>query len=1314
MQETHLGHELKQLRGKLALTQADLGDRLGVSSVTVARWENGDRGCSKAMLEKIRRLSKKVSIADVLPEDLARLSPTDALRVFQHLFFAESDRAGIPPTRRHITLKESTADGGVDAWIDPGVGRTLTELPFCGGTHFQIKSGSSFKPWQKPQIKKELFKSREPSKSSLGKAVLKSLEENGCYCLVTFGHSLTKPQRDNAFALFRSFFSECGFPNARIEILDQANLIDLLSRYPSLCVNVRGHRGGRYRFFDEWELDPELRRAFFLGEAQQQLLNTIREMLRGNTFRHVRIFGEPGLGKTRLVLESLSSNDLKPFVVYFDSPDTLQGSDLFNTILRRDDGRLSLLVVDDCSPEQCRSIWRQVLPYCDRIRLVTIDHDCEPISDAQMRSIECPSLEHEKIEAILQQYGIGEIDASRWVEMCSGSPRMAHLIGENHKNSTTDALATISTTDCWQRIISACARDHAETDLVFRVLRHLALFEKFGYERPVHAEADFIFDWVHKTSPDLHRAQFDSIIGHLRKKRILQGTHTLFIVPRALQVYLWTQFWERDASRFNLPEFFNSLPSSLVRWFTANFKFAHRSERARRAIVDLLSDQTGIQIADLLGSEEGCKFIADLAEADPVSTVRALGKTLRTWSKDKILIFTEGRQHIVWALEKCAVWPETFHDSARQLAILASGENASNGNNSTGVFRELFSLAYGPAASTEVAPAERWRILESLLESSDPNERLLAANACDSALITYHSGRMIGAEHQGLRPTAKLWLPKSRKELIEAYRHVWKLLANQANRVDGDERKLVVDILIRRSTELLSRVPPLVKDIEHTVLTLLEDKATDLRLLVRNLQWLKRHGKLLTPRARRCAMTIERRIAGTTFRTKLRRLVLLSDPFDDYGPDGEREGLLEKKIELLASACVDRNKRLVPLLSELVCEHGYNLALFGEYLGRLDESLSLLQPMTTARKDASVDGNEILLGRYLHGIRLRGDVTWENSVLSWLSEERGYDIVTSLSCYAGFTHTIIQKLLTGIDSSKLSLVGLLRSVTYSVDVKDLPDHSVRVLLERSLTAQDRDTVVGALQLAERWYDKDASEDRLPHDVISALVRNAAAVYNSHNQDLDWIFQYWVRRIMPLGSTTAIELLRTFLMKCEDWRFELHFKHSMTNGLLVDIVTAQPKNAWTVFMSFLGNTSSHLARNLQRWLSPSGFGDEHALITEFPECAVIDWALEDPEDRAPYLARVLPTEIAKSGPGKLTRECLLRFGHLDDFRRSLLSHFQFGGYQGPASKHYSDLRETARGWLAEESALAVREWLEWYIDSLTHQIEREKIQEERDF
>ena len=113
-----------------------------------------------------------------------------------------------------------------------------------GSFHFQIKCGKAYKPWQASQVRKELFGSAKaaPSKVNLGQAVRDCMDSGGTYILVTFGHDLTPRNHTTAAKLLRKNFHACGYKDAAVMVWGQGQLVQMVERYPSLCLDL-GDRG---------------------------------------------------------------------------------------------------------------------------------------------------------------------------------------------------------------------------------------------------------------------------------------------------------------------------------------------------------------------------------------------------------------------------------------------------------------------------------------------------------------------------------------------------------------------------------------------------------------------------------------------------------------------------------------------------------------------------------------------------------------------------------------------------------------------------------------------------------------------------------------------------------------------------------------------------------------------------------------------------------------------------------------------------------------------------------------------------------------
>jgi hypothetical protein len=139
---------------------------------------------------------------------------------------------------------------------------------------------------------------------------------------------------------------------------------------------------------------------------------------------HVRLIGEPGIGKTRLVLETLRIADLSPLVLYADRGSKIDGS-VMSAIRAANDARI-VLVVDECGPELRSDLMRNFGGIGPTLKIVSIYQDTEDgdrTSDYRLFNV--PALPTEEIEAILKTYGVEPADAKGWAEMCDGSPRVA-------------------------------------------------------------------------------------------------------------------------------------------------------------------------------------------------------------------------------------------------------------------------------------------------------------------------------------------------------------------------------------------------------------------------------------------------------------------------------------------------------------------------------------------------------------------------------------------------------------------------------------------------------------------------------------------------------------------------------------------------------------------------------------------------------------------------------------------------------------------------------------------------------------------------
>ncbi|NIV38024.1 MAG: hypothetical protein GWN58_54005, partial [Anaerolineae bacterium] len=198
----------------------------------------------------------------------------------------------------------TVADGGIDAEVDAPLDALVPADCFLtpGLTGFQLKSGSSFKPWTASSIRDELI----GSTGKLFPEVARLTEKRGRYVVVCTGHDLTPQQRNDACEHIVRVFASAGVPDysSLVDVLGASQLSMYAERYPGIAALLTFETIHEAWVFEEWDRDAHMSNSFVPASEQAELISQIRAGIEGDT-KHIRVLGEPGLGKTRMVLEAL-------------------------------------------------------------------------------------------------------------------------------------------------------------------------------------------------------------------------------------------------------------------------------------------------------------------------------------------------------------------------------------------------------------------------------------------------------------------------------------------------------------------------------------------------------------------------------------------------------------------------------------------------------------------------------------------------------------------------------------------------------------------------------------------------------------------------------------------------------------------------------------------------------------------------------------------------------------------------------------------------------------------------------------------------
>ena len=997
-----------------------------------------------------------------------------------------------------------------------------------------------------------------------------------------------------------------------------------------------------------------------------------------------------------------------------------------NEILKADNTFSAILIIDECNQDSRSYIWNKLRHRGPRIKLITIYNDYEEKAGG-IDYYDAPPLDNEQICSIIHDYiTVSDAGANRWAELCSGSPRVAHVIGENLVNHPEDLLKPPGTVDIWERyIVAGDDPDSEQTEQRRLVLQYLALFKRFGYERSVASEAEAIANKIAEADNRITKHQFQSIISQLRARKILQGDFTLYITPKALHIKLWEQWWEIHHTTFNLETFIQDLEPELIESFYDMFVYAAESEVALRVVKELLGPNGPFRDDAYLKTRLGSRFFMALTEADPEAALRCLRQTIGTWDKETLLEFTDGRRSVIWALERIAIWRKLFPDAARLLLALGEAENERISNNASGVFAELFSLGPGAVAPTEASPVERLPILKEAFASGSKERRTLAIKACCEGLIPDHFSRISGAEYQGIRKEPDLWQPKNYAEWQEAYRSLWQLLSEQLERLPEDERKEAVGILLGYAGSL-GRIPDLGDMVANTVKAIVENRYASEKQIIEAISQILFHddsyaeSKGLPAKIRQRFEQIRDDLIGSDFHSLMQRYVGMDLIADELLEHKDGVDQIQPHLETLARQSMDNPAFLDSELSWLVTNKAENGNRFGYELGKIDESLSLLPMLLDAQRNAADNASAYFLGGYFHAIFDRDSTLWEQQLDALCEDTALNAIVPSLTAYSGLTDRAGLRILKLAENGTINIndFGLL---IYQNAIANLSAGIFNAWIEFLLSHKDRSTIDLALKLFYNYYVSRNSELTLPRELTFRLLSHPELFKESesyrYNPMTDF---YWTKTanvllcLYPQKALALVQLMLAFFGKDRT----IFGAFSQSCEFLTETTKKYPVEIWrhvSALLSDRDNFSRTMA--IGKWLREADLSETEkgkGTLTLIPREKIWEWVDEDVENRAWYLASnfVPKTLLREEWHDSLARNLLIRYGNREDVRNTLISNYSTEGFWGPASLYYEGKRQKLIDIKNIDSDERVNDWINEYILFLEVQIENAKIREER--
>jgi hypothetical protein len=1094
-------------------------------------------------------------------------------------------------------------------------------------------------------------------------------------------------------------------PSDRIEILDAATLVSfLVARQPE------GGRIARWaeRFrllpllhsLDEWRAQHAADRAepTFADDAKRaalhdDLLAFIRSASVAPTDLAAWLVGPPGVGKTRLVIETLASDPAvaQRVRVAWSYEEALDAFTNGRLLVRHPN---IALVVDDCPTievDSLAALFRAAAGPHSSARLLVITPASEHMLKEAKLSPRWTLVPLER--AAMETLAAGELGAATEPEkvheiarLSEGYPWFVTLLAREAiavgrlPQDLREAMKWVLASR-WEatdgpsldRLRLRRARCLLATTLTRRVdWANISVSDRDNIARAVGLEGG---------------QELLDVALECGKRGILrrtQGWRFKYVTPLVLEreVIAWLLHPDggpdpggRTLAQYGknyLDDFFATLAQlELPRELVAGI-----AQVGLRELTNAPADWSSLSSAGLL--EARLRFVARHA---PGATARELRRRIDASTLDELRARTDIRRGLMFALEELGTREDAFEDAEAALFRLAQAENEAYANNATETWASLFSVELN---ATPRSLAQRLRLLERRALDPDPEARAVAIKGIQAMIAT----RVFRLAHETVDGA---WPTPAPKEARQARARAWELLAGlfadpelavatAAKRAALDELRGAIQAEVGR--EAMAEMATRIGAFSEAERVKLRDVLAEVRAY--EAEWLSAGDE--------CLKHLEDLLVPTSFRERLRQrvgswgLVELredDDVLDDALDDSiAREGL----------------KGDIPIKQELdwlISDEAVRAHLFAYALGRCDERGELLPTLRERAKAwRTAWRGRVVFARYLGGWAQAGRSAEADAVLRDLrldAEEASVLalVVIELGATDERLACIERAAREGLlDAACVQELGRRRQWLSRVSEEAFSSF-VGVLVEGAAVEH----AAAALELmVNHVKENPASGAALRQPMLRALERLAP---NRLQGMTDFYWERGARLLIKGGDVTRVAELAVISIEC-------------SNGANV--------HTWKALHAVAERDPPATFRAVARALEVPGPAAGRLLLAfkfhrmsfAWPADEVLAWVGDD-ERRGRAAATLVRQRTAELNP--VVRSLVKRFGPRSSVANEILARMHStDGLVPSLAEHDAEELERARGWLADPDP-DIRAFAQRAVESLKMSHEQHAAYEE---
>lgn len=1206
----------------------------------------------------------------VTQDDIECLNPHQFADVLNKLLRAEAALRSVPQAQVLTSDRIFDRDLGGDALVEnvpAGAGEWIPE----GSSLWQFKSGKVEKRHIETEFRKE--------------GVIEAITGGATYCLM-LGRGYGSIALKNRRTLVSELFEKLGL-EPRCSILSPAHIALWASSHPAIAQLPYFNKpfGGLW-LLEELEMERVHEIPYVPDESREEILRSLQHNLRQPlNLPAFRIEAHPGVGKTRLLIETLRHEEFRWRVLYASLPDDIP-NDFFPYIARNQDVHI-ILVVEGCSEDHHRRLQDKVGRCHGRLALITLgpltaitesgegqfEHRLNPLSDKAIETIileTSPSIPREKVSTLAR--------------IADGYPRLAVIIARNIalRPELTSAGDLLRASEMRIELTRLIGLDSEEQ----HALQAVSILTRVGWEDVLKVEGQVIAELF---SIPWRTLQF-RVQNLYHKGLIVRQGRYRNVTPYPLAVSLAHDAW--DGLGEDIISLIESLPSleSQEALFERIADLGPH-ESAMMTIERFLEESPRFESIQALELDNNASLLRFSSRVAPRAATRTLQRIIEPLSIKELQPHTFKRNELVWTLRELVWWKETFFEAGKLLLRLAEAEGRPFNGVSAEAWRTLFQVYLG---GTEVPIEKRYCLIEETLPSTSVEQRLLTVQAIKSALAT-HVSRSGGSERQGGRIIPKEWYPETKEEMRNAWEDALALL-------DKSIRDPIKEVANEAIKVFLSSSYPLVfaglrEEIIDRIVSMETSDDNHQREMRNAIQMILRDEKIQL--SEHLCNQLQRKweeLSEKDFHTRLRRWIGQLSFQDMHDNLKSEHTLTEKEITALAKEAIQEPSLLAEELDWLASDHAQQAFAFGRKLGRLDDSKDWFDDIVS-RARAGV--GYALLSGYLLGRADAGEAVWREEVLDkWAEDEEELAEAIFTATHAGPSSDRGAKRLTTLVDNGWIQPMRLGHLIYERWPEDISFEAFveifrRLTVDESLEGTERSLELLRSRLGKHKEEKEALEDI----AWELLERPVPLGYGQQS-----VVHAWAAVAEKYVENNPLRIIRVILESLERDEYPMLDERHSIGQIFQEATKMSPEKTWKL-------VGDHLLRESRgAWRLQLQLKDWYEGI--FEADYLLEWAEANQPLGPEILADLVP--LGEEELNLIARGLLLE-NDPESRVAVILAVKPFGGaWSGRRSAKLEGWLERVNRW-ANDPEHNVRVWAEKLRNNLREDIQSEREREAED-